>query len=264
MTTKAAAKQSPRGATAKRAPTRSVALYARVARELKAEIADGTFPVGTILPTEAELCGRFKVSRHTVREALRCLREEDLVRSRQGSGTMVIPPRGRDVLSLSVSSVDDLTNFAPGLRLRVISSQLRTVGPEQAARIGVEPGSTWLVVTGLGEARGTDNPLCWCEHYIPRKFAAVGRLLPRYTGAVFALIEDMFDEEVNEVELDISAGPMPAELAGLLKVEDASAAVFMRRAFNTVRGGVAQITVHVHPANRLHYRTKMTRKRPGL
>lgn len=241
-----------------------MALYTRVARELKSEITDGTFPVGTILPTEAELRERFKVSRHTVREALRCLRDQNLVQSRQGSGTMVVPPKGRDVLSLTVSSIDDMTNFVPGLRLRVISSQVRKVGAEQAARIGVEPDSSWLVVTGLGEAQGTDNPLCWCEHYIPRKYAAIGRLLPRYTGAVFALIEDMFDEEVTEVDLDISAGSMPGELAGLLKVEEDSPAVFMRRAFNTAGGGVAQITVHVHPANRLHYRTKMTRKRPGI
>jgi len=243
---------------------RSGSLYARVARTLKSQITDGTYPVGTILPTEAELCERFKVSRHTVREALRCLREENLVQSRQGSGTMVIPPRDKDVLSLSVSSVDDLAANVPGTRLRVISSQIVKVPSEHAQRIGVEADSKWLVVTGLGDAQGTDNPLCWCEHYIHRDFAAIGRLLPRYTGQVFVLIEDMFDQEVTDVELDITAGPIPPELTGLLKVEAGSAAVFMRRAFHTAQGKLAQITVHVHPAARLHYRTRMMRSRPGL
>jgi hypothetical protein len=66
-------------------------LYLQVARALKEEIVGGVYPVGTQLPTEDELCERFSVSRYTVREALRRLREDNLVSSRQGAGTVVIP-----------------------------------------------------------------------------------------------------------------------------------------------------------------------------
>ena len=57
-------------------------------RALKDEIVSGVLPVGSQLPTEEELCERFSVSRYTVREALRRLREDSLVSSRQGQGTI--------------------------------------------------------------------------------------------------------------------------------------------------------------------------------
>ena len=56
--------------------------YLQVARTLRKEIVDGVYPVGSQLPTEHELCERFAVSRYTVREALRRLRDDNLVASR--------------------------------------------------------------------------------------------------------------------------------------------------------------------------------------
>jgi DNA-binding FadR family transcriptional regulator len=53
-------------------------LYLQVVRALKDEIVKGVHPVGSQLPTEEELCQRFSVSRYTVREALRLLREDHL------------------------------------------------------------------------------------------------------------------------------------------------------------------------------------------
>ena len=60
-------------------------LYMQAALELKEEIVNGVYPVGALIPTEAELCKPFSVSRYTVREALRVLREEGLVSSRRGA-----------------------------------------------------------------------------------------------------------------------------------------------------------------------------------
>ena len=60
--------------------------YIQVARTLRKEIVDGVYPVGSQLPTEHELCERFSVSRYTVREALRRLREDNLVASRPRAG----------------------------------------------------------------------------------------------------------------------------------------------------------------------------------
>ena len=54
--------------------------YLQVARTLRKEIVDGVYPVGSQLPTEQQLCERFEVSRYTVREALRRLRDDNLSR----------------------------------------------------------------------------------------------------------------------------------------------------------------------------------------
>ncbi len=63
--------------------------YLLLAQDLIQDIDTGRYPVGSLLPTELELCEQFGVSRHTVREAVRRLREMGLVTRHQGIGTRV-------------------------------------------------------------------------------------------------------------------------------------------------------------------------------
>lgn len=65
--------------------SRSDAVY----RSLLEWIQEGRIPVDSKLPTEHELAQQFLVSRPVVRTALARLREKGLVRSVQGSGTIV-------------------------------------------------------------------------------------------------------------------------------------------------------------------------------
>lgn len=61
--------------------------YLRVKGWLKTQLADGRWPPGALMPSEAELVARFGVSRMTVNRALRELQVEGLVERVQGVGT---------------------------------------------------------------------------------------------------------------------------------------------------------------------------------
>jgi|tagenome__1003787_1003787.scaffolds.fasta_scaffold20915709_2 DNA-binding FadR family transcriptional regulator len=54
-------------------------------------VLDGTFPPGSSLPSEAELAGRFAVSRLTVREAIRTLASTQVIRVQQGRSSTINP-----------------------------------------------------------------------------------------------------------------------------------------------------------------------------
>ncbi|MFO0616458.1 MAG: GntR family transcriptional regulator [Polyangiaceae bacterium] len=62
----------------------------RVARALLAGIIAGTYPAGLRLPAEVELASSFGCGRSTIREALRELSTMGVVRSRRGSGVVVL------------------------------------------------------------------------------------------------------------------------------------------------------------------------------
>jgi GntR family transcriptional regulator len=64
-------------------------LYFRIAAGLRAEIASGRLDVGARIPAIATLARTYSVAPVTVREALRLLSEEGLIKARQGSGTFV-------------------------------------------------------------------------------------------------------------------------------------------------------------------------------
>ncbi|NYI85263.1 DNA-binding FadR family transcriptional regulator [Saccharopolyspora hordei] len=63
-----------------------------LAEQLLGAIIEGTYPPGAALPTEAELAEQFSVSRLTVREAVKVLRAQNVVRVQRGRGTYVNPP----------------------------------------------------------------------------------------------------------------------------------------------------------------------------
>ncbi|MDO8389726.1 MAG: GntR family transcriptional regulator [Actinomycetota bacterium] len=101
-----------------------------VAALLRQRIVRGELPVGTKLPTEEELTERFGIARTTLREALRILESQGLIRikrGRGGGGTVTMP----DLARLSEA-------FAGALQMRGTSfadldSARRLIEPELAA-----------------------------------------------------------------------------------------------------------------------------------
>jgi DNA-binding FadR family transcriptional regulator len=76
--------------TATRRPRLSDVLY----QDMLGQIQSGKLPAESRLPSELELSTRFKVSRPIVREALRRLRNDGLIQSRQGAGSFVSRANG--------------------------------------------------------------------------------------------------------------------------------------------------------------------------
>jgi len=70
-------------------PTPPSPLVQRVHHQLRARITSGEFATNSRLPGEHDLAARFGVSRPVIRDALRRLRDDGLIFSRQGSGTFV-------------------------------------------------------------------------------------------------------------------------------------------------------------------------------
>ncbi len=234
-------------------------LYDRLANSLREDILAGVYPVGSRLPTEEELCQRFSVSRYTIREALRLLREDGLVVSRQGAGTLVTLPDASDSDIHQVMSVNDLLAFATDTRFAIEAVQMVKINKKLASRTGLPSGEEWLEVRGYRYAEGVDAPVCWAEYYINRDYAAVGRLLQRHQGPIFPLIEDLFGRNITEVNQQISAALISAELAAGLKVKAGSAALEVRRSYRTADAKVAQVTINIHPASRFQHSMTMRR-----
>ncbi|GGP03221.1 GntR family transcriptional regulator [Nonomuraea glycinis] len=70
--------------------------YAQLVQALQRRIEAGTYPPGSLLPSEHQLIKEFSVSRPTVVAALRVLREQGWIDSQQGKGRFV---RGRPAMA---------------------------------------------------------------------------------------------------------------------------------------------------------------------
>jgi GntR family transcriptional regulator, transcriptional repressor for pyruvate dehydrogenase complex len=125
-------------------PVQPVRAYQRIVEQIEDALARGDLTPGQRLPSERELVAQFEVSRSTVREALRVLESNGVVRSRPGD------PNGPEILPFSQSAlrkqmvrlarVDELTlSELIGFRMIMdgaaiqVASRLRT--PEQLAEM---------------------------------------------------------------------------------------------------------------------------------
>jgi DNA-binding FadR family transcriptional regulator len=84
-------------------------LAIQIATKIREAILDGRLKVDERLPTEEELASRFSVSRPTIREALKRLAAQNLIRSRRGpaGGTFVNQP-SRQEARLAVANAASL------------------------------------------------------------------------------------------------------------------------------------------------------------
>ena len=71
-------------------PVTKTKFHEQIVAQVRALIEKGGLKHGDQLPAERELASIFKVSRHSVREAIRVLEQQQVVKSRPGSGTFII------------------------------------------------------------------------------------------------------------------------------------------------------------------------------
>jgi DNA-binding FadR family transcriptional regulator len=92
----------------------------QVAEHLVGEIRDGVLELGQKLPSEADLCKQYGVSRTVIREAVARLRHDGLLESRQGSGVIVASWENRRTFRLDRLNMKDPFNINFIYEMRVL------------------------------------------------------------------------------------------------------------------------------------------------
>ena len=238
-------------------------LYLKLVQAIKQEIRSGRAPIGSLLPSEVELGRRHAVSRHTVREALRHLRVEGFVAPRKGAGTTVINSGPTNPYVHEVASIEQLVQYATGTQYEVGTSKLVRADAKLARRLGCVEGEEWMRIEGLRYAPSQDAPICWTEVYIHSDYTNVLRMIGRRSGPIYAWIEDMHGEHINEIEQVLSARDVPHALGKKLGVKPGSMAIEVRRIYRLDTGKIAEIAFNLHPAHRFRYSMTLRRNQGG-
>lgn len=139
------ARDLPAAPSRERRLGRGRARYDELALLLEGRIVGGVLAPGERLPSEAELCAEFNLSRVTVRKSLAVLSASGLVRTRHGRGTFVadpLPRRASATRSLGptyMAFIDDLKVEGLVAPMKVLDRRELRAGPEIADRLGIAP-----------------------------------------------------------------------------------------------------------------------------
>ena len=231
--------------------------YARVAQALLADISEGRYAVGARLPTEAELEARFRVSRHTVRAAIRHLRDLGLVTARAGIGTTVRARSAPDKAVLSMNSVAELLQFTRHTRLELIAETSLVADAKLAGMLGCLPGETWLRFQMLRRLVRMRAPVAAVYVWLRPEFGAIAADFKARPSALISLLEQRFGVKLAELQQDISPALLPADLARLLKVRARAPALRILRHYYDRDGNILQASLGYYPEGRFSYNTRM-------
>jgi DNA-binding FadR family transcriptional regulator len=113
-------------------------LAKQISEKIRDAILDGRLAVDARLPTEEELAARFSVSRPTIREALKRLAAQNLIRSRRGptGGTFVTRPTREEARASVATAAALLVSMGEFLLDDIIEG--RSIFESAACRLAAE------------------------------------------------------------------------------------------------------------------------------
>ena len=240
-------------------PQRRQPLYVRIAATLAAQIAQGDHPVGSLLPTEAELQQRFHVSRYVVRQAIQHLRSVGLVTARKGVGTRVEAAHATGRFPHTMHSVGDIRQYATGMRLEILGTDETTLRGSKAALIGARPGRRFLRIIGVRRRDRDNQPVSHAEIFVDAAFSAIKAEIPTVGTAIWEVIERHYGETLVEVEQQIDAVTISGEHARLLEVAEGTPALRVIRRYYATGRRLIELSINLHPAKRFSYSMRIKR-----
>ena len=200
-------------------------LYEQIAMQLREEALGGRYDPSGKLPSEAELCERFSVSRVTVRLALAKLAEEGTVERKQGKGTYVTGKQVRHGLDALRSFHDSLVMQGLKPEMRLLSKEVVRLPAHLRSRFGKNT-THCLLLQRLHLVDG--EPIAFGSSYLPRQVNKLRREevehQPNYT-----LLKSVNGQGVARADIAIRAQLADKELARILKVKTGSALLVMTR-----------------------------------
>ncbi len=237
--------------------------YARIANDLIASIAVGRYKVGSLLPTELELCEQYQSSRFTIREALRLLAEAGMVSRRPRAGTVVVSSIQREPYLQALDSIDDLLQYSTGTRLRLLERGWAAHEPGQADPPPIPAGEAWVFARLIRHLPGNPRPVCVTRVYLSPAFAALGRRIASQAVPLYRQIESQFGVRVARVEQSISACALSRSDSEVLLARVGSPALRIVRAYHGDDGQLLEVSDSLHPADRFGYAMTIRRAGPG-
>jgi len=225
-------------------------LYAALAAVLARDIRAGKYAASSVMPSEKELCELYGVSRHTVREAVREIREQGLVSSHRGIGTVVRDPAVRQSTFSAVNSVGDLLHFVGTTEMHALGVREVTADEELVQLLEFKPGQLLSEAAFLRKAPGETLPMSYLLIYVHPRYAAAQRTPAVSSSPIYKNIETMFGVRLNEIRQDISATELDADLALVLQAKVGSAAMRILRFYYDLNDNLIQASISYYPSGR--------------
>lgn len=198
-----------------------IPLYYQVSQILLREIESGRYLPGELIPTEAELQIRFKVSRATIRQAIGELVYMGLLERKRSKGTSISTGRLETTLNSLASFTNEMMSHNFDLKTRII--EFKYIPPPQliSSILGLRPDEMVALMERVRYVE--EKPIAVERWYAPLKlFPGIDKKMFAETGmkqSTYYILMENYDCHISHAEDTVSAVGVEAHEARRLNVE---------------------------------------------
>jgi DNA-binding GntR family transcriptional regulator len=234
------------------------ARYAQLAESLLEKISKGEYPVGTLMPTEVDLCRQFGVSRITVREAIRQLSDMGLISRKPGVGTQVRARHASPRFVHAIESISDIFQYTQGSGKPVVLAVAEIEADENEAELlQCPPGQRWVRFESVRTFAGKRVPMVLTEAYVPPAYERLPKLAEKRSDPMYAVLEREYGEPIVEVQQEFRAVQINAKQAHLLAVKPGWAGLYVIRHYFGGGQRLLLVTLSIYPSDRFSYAMRL-------
>ncbi|RHW16849.1 GntR family transcriptional regulator [Sphingomonas gilva] len=236
-------------------PAPNGAKYMILADKLRGRLEAGEFEVGAQLPTEDDLCDAYKVSRYTIREALRVLEGQGYIQRKRRAGTRVLSHAPVTVYRHVTSSASDLLHYVRETTV-AFEKPIRTQADRALARLlGCEELRQWYLLKGVRIGVADNRPVGAVQVYVDAHRIALPDKADFGGRPVYQWLAETYNIRASAVSQDISAVTLSREEAGMLHDREAAPALRIVRRYFDEQDRIFQISVTTHRSEDFVYNT---------
>ena len=237
------------------------AKYDEIYINLKRAIETGTYPYGSLLPSENTLIGRCDCSRNTIRRALAGLSDDGYVQSIHGKGVRVIY-QPADRASFTVGGIESFQETASRNKLQVVTKVVRfsalTVDEQLAKQSGFPAGEEVYYIQRVRYLE--EKPLILDTNFFLKSL--IPNLTPDIAArSIYAYIEEELGMQIATSKRTITVEHATAQDRELLELGDYNClAVVTGQTFNA-NGIMFEYTQSRHQPDYFSFHDTASRKK---
>jgi GntR family transcriptional regulator len=234
-----------------------VPLYHQLKDVVRSRIESGQWQVGQPIPTEAELCEEFDVSRATVTRAMQALVRDGFIRRRRGKGNYASRPRlSHDLLSFSSFSEYAKRQVGKELASRTLSVTVKPASMAMAEALEINECDPVVEIRRLRLAES--QPVFLATLNVPEA-RCPGLLAQDLTGSsVIELIQERYHLRITRVKASFEAVSIGEEDARLLELEKGAPVLLFHRLRFTGDGRPLMASDHLIRSDLFHLSLDIT------
>ncbi len=137
--------------------------YSQLANILRGQMAEGVFLPGSRLPSESQLCQKYKVSPMTVRRSINLLADQGTVSTSQGRGTFV-KPLDLGEFTFQLQEFQNLFKDKNSTKANLLEVRIVSADPVIASHIDINTGDRAIYMRRLITKEG--SPALYHQEYL--------------------------------------------------------------------------------------------------